>query len=67
MEIGTAVFRRIIMETKHRFTEAAVTAVADTMEETVRFGCFRRPYIEGCARVRYNEVLFGRSSGSKGP
>lgn len=53
MTIGTTIFRRIMEE--HR--QAGVQAVADTMEETVRFGNFNRQYIEGCAEDRYDEKL----------
>jgi len=53
MTIDTGIFRRIIEE--HR--EAGIQAVADTMEETVRFGLFKRPYVESCARDRYDQTL----------
>ncbi len=53
MTIDTRVFRRIVQE--HR--EAGIQSVADTMQETVRFGTFSRPYVEGCAKDRYEAKL----------
>lgn len=39
MQIGTAVFERIVSEARQHERAAAVKAVCQTMSETVRFGC----------------------------
>jgi hypothetical protein len=52
MTIDTAVFRRIVQEAKTAGRNAAVRAVADTMQETARFGTFARQYVEKCAQDR---------------
>lgn len=53
MTMGTAVFTRIV--TDHRV--AAIQAIADTMQETVRFGVFSRSYVERCAEIVYEKRL----------
>jgi hypothetical protein len=44
MQIGTAVFHRIVQEAEQRGAtierQAAIKALCRTMAETVRFGCF---------------------------
>jgi len=57
MQIGTAVFKRIVRETHNNVYEKAVKVVADTMEQTYRFGCFKRDYIEGCAKYFVDKEL----------
>lgn len=52
MQIDTRVFERIVQETKETIKRAAIKSIADTMEETVRFGVFERVYIERCAYDR---------------
>ena len=52
MQINTRVFERIVQEAKNTIKRAAIKSIADTMEETVRFGCFKRPYVERCAEDR---------------
>lgn len=63
MTLGTAVFRRIVEEAKASGADSvrgpAVRAIADTMEETVRFGCFRKEYIEDRAAARLEAALRG--------
>lgn len=49
MEIDTRVFRRIVSEARDKVRSVAIVMIADTMEETVRFGTFSRPYVEDCA------------------
>lgn len=53
MVLDTQVFRRILQE--HR--EAAVNAIAQTMDETVRFGAFNPDYRKDCASDRFEENL----------
>jgi len=58
VNIGTAVFHRIIEEHYQAgfklAREAAVRALRDTMkQETIRFGCFDEKYVEGCAIDRF--------------
>ena len=61
MEIKTRVFQRILTErmadAAARVRRAAVKAIADTMEETARFGCFGRDYVEGCAEHRLEQAI----------
>jgi hypothetical protein len=60
MTLDTSVFRRIVEEAKAGtaiLRKAAVKAVADTMEETSRFGSYSRPYIEACAKDRIEDCL----------
>lgn len=64
ISIGTAVFRRIIEETRQQGREearkAGIQAVKKTMFETVRFGTFKDDYIEGCATDRVDSWLEGK-------
>ena len=60
MQIGTQVFRRVVQDREAALREAAVKAIADTMQETTRFGCFDRAYIEQCARQRLQDALRGQ-------
>ncbi|MBE7466923.1 MAG: hypothetical protein HS116_25920 [Planctomycetes bacterium] len=57
MQIGTQVFRRVVQEREELIRLAAIKAIADTMQETTRFGCFDRAYIEQCAAKRLRESL----------
>ncbi|MCZ7647262.1 MAG: hypothetical protein M5U26_18735 [Planctomycetota bacterium] len=57
MQIGTQVFRKVVQDREASLRAAAIKAIADTMQETTRFGCFERAYIEQCARQRLNEAL----------
>lgn len=63
LQIETAVFRRIlneqVRERTSALTNAAVDAIAETMQETVRFGGFSAEYIRGCAQARLNTRLQG--------
>ncbi len=52
MTIDTKVFVRIVQEAKDTIRSAAIKSIADTMEETVRFGGFARQYVEQCAQSR---------------
>lgn len=52
MTIDTRVFIRIVKEIKTKVRQAAIKSIADTMEETARFGCFARQYVERCAEDR---------------
>jgi hypothetical protein len=40
--------------------DTAKTVLADTMEETVRFGNFSRQYIEDCANRRLGDAMCGK-------
>ncbi len=53
MNIGTEVFQRINDETRR----GAIKAIADVMEQTVRFGTFNREYVEKCAAEFFDETL----------
>lgn len=53
MVIETSVFERITTEQR----EAAITAIADAFEQTVRFGTFNRQYVENCAEAFFDETL----------
>lgn len=57
MQIDTRIFRRIVLEKQEEIKRAAIKAIADTMEETVRFGTFRRDYVEGCAEDRLSKAI----------
>jgi hypothetical protein len=57
MEMQTKVFIRIVEEREGRICKAATKAIADTMEETYRFGCFARDYIECCAKDRLDQEI----------
>ena len=60
MEMDTRVFVRIIKEAKEKVLDTAKTVLADTMEETVRFGNFSRQYIEDCANRRLGDAMCGK-------
>jgi hypothetical protein len=63
MTLGTAVFRRIVEEAKEKGANLvrgpAIRAIADTMEETQRFGSHAREYLEECARMRLDACAKG--------
>lgn len=59
MQIGTAVFKRIVNE--HR--NAAIDAVQESMVESVRFGLFNKDYVRGCAEGRFQEHLDKKQNG----
>jgi hypothetical protein len=52
IQMETRVFQRIIQEREEAVRRSAVEAIADTMEETNRFGWANRTYITKCARGR---------------
>ena len=56
MEIGTRVFGRIMQENR----AAAVETIADTMEETARFGFKTRPATIDCASRRLDAQKAGK-------
>ncbi len=58
--MGTAVFKRIVMERVRAVRDAAIVAIADTMEETTRFGCGSREYVEDCATRRLKAEVEGQ-------
>ena len=60
MEMDTRVFLRIIKEAKEKVLDTAREVLADTMEETVRFGDFSREYIENCANRRISDAIKGK-------
>lgn len=53
MTIGTQVFQRII----HEIKESATSAVAETMAETPRFGCFCPEHLRKCAEERLQKHI----------
>jgi hypothetical protein len=60
VELDTRVFIRIVEETKEKVLDTAKAVLADTMEETVRFGNFSREYIEDCANRRLGDAMYGK-------
>lgn len=60
MQMNTSVFIRIVEEHKasvESMRKAAVTAIADSMEEAVRWGHFDRPGLEDRASARLEAQL----------
>lgn len=57
LQIETRVFHRIIEEHIQRTRSAAVSAISETMQETVRFGGFADDVIMTCAEERLDAHL----------
>lgn len=65
MQMNTSVFIRIIEEHKSNLKSmrtAAVTSIADTMEEAVRWQHFDRPGLEDRASARLEANLSGEDT-----
>ena len=50
--MGTKIFKRAVRAHEIKIRDAAIQAIADTMEETHRFGSFDRKHLENCAARR---------------
>ncbi len=49
MQIGTAVFERIVLEAKQEGKTKAIKVLVDVMGQTARFGTYTEEYRRECA------------------
>lgn len=59
VQMETRVFRRVVEEQKEKVRQTAVGVIADTMQETYRFGFGDRNYAVDRARARLRAAESG--------